>query len=518
MSGARETSLSKLLDAVAPRAVIAAAAAAEIAGAGSLDAMFPDSPTAPAALLESTLPGARLGRWSFLIDRPRAVVALRRAARGTFVTLHPGEKEQPQSFLVRLRAVDVMMQILRRLRADMFNVPRSAPPFLGGLVGYFGYELLHDLERVPELPEDDLRLPDCVLLAADAVLGRDELSATTFAVALGRGQTPTAAHAAAQHGADELAARVTATAPARGSEVPSTPDNDLLSRESVPWRHSLTAAQHGAAVEVIRDRIARGDLYQMNLTMRLSAPCPAAPEALYRHLRRSNPAPFSALLRLPSFSVVCCSPERFLRLDPDGRVETRPIKGTRPRGDSPAADAARCEALRTSDKDRAEHAMIVDLLRNDLGRVCEYGSIRVAEMMALEPYASCWQMVSTVVGRLAPGRDAADVLRAAFPGGSMTGAPKIAAMKLIAELEPVRRGIYSGCLGYFDVRGGCDLNIVIRSLIHHAGVAHVHAGGGIVADSHPDAEFSEAMVKAGPLLRAVEAIRTPDRAAQPTPV
>jgi anthranilate/para-aminobenzoate synthase component I len=231
------------------------------------------------------------------------------------------------------------------------------------------------------------------------------------------------------------------------------------------------------------------------------------PWSLYRRLREVNPAPFASYFELPEVAIASCSPERFLRLEPDRSVESRPIKGTRPRGSGPDEDRSSRARLACSAKDRAENLMIVDLVRNDLGRVCEIGSVDVPELMTIEDYASVFQMVSTVRGRLRADRDAVDLIRATFPPGSMTGAPKIAAMQIIDRLEPMRRGIYSGALGYIDVRGGLDLCVVIRAALVKAGRAYVHAGGGIVADSDPAGEYHETLDKARPLAAALEAER-----------
>jgi para-aminobenzoate synthetase component 1 len=233
---------------------------------------------------------------------------------------------------------------------------------------------------------------------------------------------------------------------------------------------------------------------------------------LYRELRRLNPAPFAAYLELPEGAILSSSPERFLKLGHRRDVESRPIKGTRPRGRTPESDLRLEQELSTSEKDRAENLMIVDLVRNDLGRVCELGSIEVPELQVIERYATVLQMVSTVTGRLRGDRDAIDLLRACFPPGSMTGAPKIAAMQLLDEIEPVKRGAYSGALGYLDVRGGLDLSVVIRALIVQRGRAVLHVGGGIVADSEPVAEYRETLDKARALIAAVVATRASETA------
>jgi para-aminobenzoate synthetase component 1 len=228
-----------------------------------------------------------------------------------------------------------------------------------------------------------------------------------------------------------------------------------------------------------------------------------SPWALYRRLRTSSPAPFAAFLDFPGTVVLSASPERFLRVDAEGRVETRPIKGTRPRGVGPEHDAALGQALVESPKDRAENLMIVDLMRNDLSRVCAPGSVRVAELFALEQYATVHHLVSTIVGQLAPGADALDLLRAAFPGGSITGAPKLRAMEIIAEMERLRRGVYCGSIGYWSVTGELDVSVAIRTAVARAGRVYFSAGGGIVADSDPAEEYQETLDKARGLIAAL---------------
>jgi len=276
-------------------------------------------------------------------------------------------------------------------------------------------------------------------------------------------------------------------------------------------RASLDESDYIAAVEEIRGEIAAGNVYQANLTQRIDLECGESPRfedadlawSLYRGLRRLSPAPFASYLELPEVAIVSSSPERFLSLDRSGAAESRPIKGTRPRGATPDEDARLAKELAESAKDRAENLMIVDLVRNDLGRVCEPGSIEVTELMAIESYATVFQMVSSVTGRLRPACDAVELIRASFPPGSMTGAPKIAAMRIIDGLEPVRRGIYSGALGYLDVCGGMDLSVVIRTLLVREGRIHLHSGGAVVTDSDPRAEYHEALDKIRALLAAI---------------
>jgi para-aminobenzoate synthetase component 1 len=268
-------------------------------------------------------------------------------------------------------------------------------------------------------------------------------------------------------------------------------------------RSSFTHERYLQVVARVREYILAGDIFQANLSQRLEAPYDGDPWALYQRLRLRNPAPFAAYLEAPGLAVLSASPERFLRIETDGAVETRPIKGTRPRGIGPEHDAHLGRALVESEKDRAENLMIVDLLRNDLSRVCRPGSVRVPELFALEHFTTVHHLVSTVVGRLAPGVDAIDVLRATFPGGSITGAPKVRAMEIIAELEPSRRGVYCGSIGYLSVTGAADFSIVIRTFLARHGNMYFSAGGGIVADSEPEAEYLETLDKARALIGAL---------------
>ena len=261
------------------------------------------------------------------------------------------------------------------------------------------------------------------------------------------------------------------------------------------------------AVARVREYIYAGDIFQANLSQRFEAPLAQPPWAFYRTLRRVNPAPFGAFFDVPGAPILSTSPERFLRVSGGGRVETRPIKGTRARGVGPEHDAALGQALTESVKDRAENLMIVDLMRNDLSRVCAPGSVRASELFALERYATVHHLVSTVVGDLAPGFDAFDLLRAAFPGGSITGAPKLRAMEIIAELEPSRRGVYCGSLGYWSTTGEMDTSIAIRTAVVRDGRIYFSAGGGIVADSDPEQEYRETLDKIRATIDALAAER-----------
>jgi para-aminobenzoate synthetase component 1 len=265
-------------------------------------------------------------------------------------------------------------------------------------------------------------------------------------------------------------------------------------------RANFDAVGYREAFGQVQAYLRAGDCYQVNLAQRFEVAAEGDPWAAFRRLRTINPAPFAAYLHVPEVQVLSVSPERFLQVDAAGRVETRPIKGTRPRGREPEADRGLAESLVSSPKDRAENVMIVDLLRNDLGRVCRAGSVRVPELFAIESFPTVHHLVSTVSGELDEGRHALDLLRACFPGGSITGAPKIRAMEIIEELEPHRRGIYCGSIGYVGFDGAMDTNIAIRTLVHSQGRARFWAGGGIVIDSEADAEYQETFDKAAAML------------------
>jgi para-aminobenzoate synthetase component 1 len=286
--------------------------------------------------------------------------------------------------------------------------------------------------------------------------------------------------------------------------VPTYPVTGIEGADRLGLRSTFTHRGYLDAVGRVREYIIAGDIFQANLSQRFQSALTEAPFALYRRLRKRNPAPFAAYLAFDDLAVLSASPERFLRLDEKQRlVETRPIKGTRPRGLGPMHDAALGRALAESAKDRAENVMIVDLLRNDLSRVCRPGSVRVPELFALEQHPTVHHLVSTVLGELAPGADAVDLIRAAFPGGSITGAPKVRAMEVIAELEPTQRGVYCGSIGYISATGAMDTSIVIRTYLTLGGQVYFQAGGGIVADSDVELEYRETLDKARALIETL---------------
>ena len=382
------------------------------------------------------------------------------------------------------------------------------PPFQGGAAGCIAYEWGSTLERLPPLADDDLGIPDVVLGIYDWVIAWDHEQRDAWIISRGLGGRDPAARLRQVLGWLALPPRAPrGGAPSAGPLRPGTgrrgrhPVPDLA---PLPVRSSFDRAGYEHAVERVRQRILAGDVFQVNISQRFEIPVSRSPFELYRALRERHPAAFAALMETDEFAILSSSPERFLQTD-GVRVETRPIKGTRPRGVTPEADRALAAELAGSAKDRAENVMIVDLMRNDLYRVCRPGTVRVPELCVLEAHPTVHHLVSTVEGQLAPDADAVALLRAAFPGGSVTGAPKVRAMEIIAELEPTRRGAYCGSIGYLSVTGAADFNIAIRTAVVRDRIATVSAGGGVTADSDPAGEYDETIAKARGVLAALAA-------------
>ena len=402
------------------------------------------------------------------------------------------------------RTPDEARALLRRHQARPLP---GLPPFQGGVAGYLSYDWGAELERVARPAPDRLtpHLPDVLLALYDWVIAWDHLEEKAWLISTGiegGGRGPSERRAAAR-----------ATWVRERLATPGAPAiRDHPAPVAAPPESNFSRTEYETAVARIRDYIAAGDVYQANLAQRFHAPFTGSALGLYRRLRARNPAPFGAYLESAGAAIASISPERFLRLDPLTRaVEARPIKGTRPRGDSVDRDRALARELLDSEKDRAENVMIVDLLRNDLGKVCRAGTVSVPKLFALESHPTVHHLVSTVTGVLADGSDAFDLLRAAFPGGSVTGAPKIRAMQIIAELERAPRGVYCGAIGYVSVTGAMDFNIPIRTIVLQGGAATFHAGAGIVWDSDPAAEYQETLAKARTMIEALTSPRKTPR-------
>ncbi len=423
------------------------------------------------AWLDTSLPMANLGRYSFLGWEPWLVLTSR--GRECVLEYRSGKREH-----VEADPFKVLRDILQRHRQHSLE---GFPPFLSGGIGYLAYELGRLIERLPGRAVDDLGLPEMAFGFYDQVVAYDHVSGETWlatSTASGEGLT---AEERWERARDALAAS------------PPAYEGNGNGRD-VDFSCGFTRPDYLEAVRRVKEYILAGDIYQANLSQRFSAPISEHPWAIYRRLRRLNTAPFSAYLNFGPVQVCSSSPERFVRIDGD-RVETRPIKGTRHRGRDAAEDRRLAEELLASPKDRAELSMIVDLERNDMGRVCSYGSVQVEEHAVIESYATVHHLVSTVAGQLHPGRDVVDLLRASFPGGSITGAPKIRSMEIIDELEPTARSIYTGCIGYLGFDGRADLNIAIRTMLVKGPQAFFQVGGGIVADSVPEDEYQETLDK-----------------------
>jgi para-aminobenzoate synthetase component 1 len=441
------------------------------------------------ALLESARPG-RNARWTFLSADPMAVLTEPTAGADPFAD-------------ARL--------LLGRLAAgapEGLGDDAIVPPFLGGLMGYLGYELGDVLERLPSPQADDQGLPRLRLALHDWTIAWDRRTGGAWLA--GRALDGDEARLARR--LDEVLGRILGIADGRSTAAGFVDDRPL----ELAFRSSLDRAAYEAGVQAVRERIARGEIYQANLTRRLSTAFDGDPWPLYRRLRTGDPSLFSAFLDVgpgaPGHetargsaparprAILSASPEPFLAVSRDGLVSTDPIKGTRPRGRTREKDRALARELLTSAKDRAENVMIVDVLRNDLGRVCRPGTVRVRRLCRLERTAAVQHLVSTVTGRLAANRDAFDLLGAAFPGGSITGAPKIRAMEILRELEPTRRGPYTGALGWMGPDGAMSTSILIRTLVADGTNLTLHVGGGITWGSDPAAEWEETVAKArGPL-------------------
>jgi para-aminobenzoate synthetase component 1 len=468
--------------------------------------------------LDTASTGSRFGRYSFVTADPVAVVRSRGA-----------ETECLDRTTGTCRAThgDGLVALRQLVAPHVAEPVPGLPPFQGGAAGYIAYDWGLTLERLPAPRYDDLGLPDLVIGLYDWVVAWDHESSRAWLISTGIPEVSTERRRARAGvraafvrqrlvtGDSGLGIRDSGLgsqdskfATQGSQQAPSYPVERGWWSPSLELKSSFTRAGYLNAVARVREYIFAGDIFQANLSQRFEAVTDESAWSFYTRLRKRNAAPFAAFLDFPEVVVVSASPERFLHVSANGRVETRPIKGTRPRGVGPEHDAALGQALAESAKDRAENLMIVDLMRNDLSRVCAPNTVHVSELFSLEHYATVHHLVSTVVGELGPGRDAIDLLRAAFPGGSITGAPKLRAMEVIAELEPSRRGVYCGSIGYWSVTGDLDTSIAIRTAVFQEGRVYFSAGGGIVADSDPEQEYLETLDKARAMIDTLWEPRT----------
>jgi anthranilate synthase component I len=462
-----------------------------------------------AFLLESAEQGQHLGRYSFLGMGARAVATY---ADGRLTVHENGsrfEVEHADPFAAAA-------ELLKGYRPPAMG---GLPPLAGGLVGYFGYDLVRRLEHLPAAPPDDVGLPEMAFLLADTVLVFDHLrhSITVVANSFVDGRDVDGPYERAVARIADVRERLRRPLPAgaAGGYAAAAAPRTV--------RSSMERERYEAGVDRIKEYIHAGDAFQVVLSQRFSVPVEVSPFALYRGLRAVNPSPYMYFIAFDDFALCGSSPEPLITVTGD-HVTTRPIAGTRPRGADAEEDRRLIAELQADEKERAEHIMLVDLGRNDLGRVCTPGSVRVDELMGTELYSHVMHMVSSVSGRLAPGVTATDALKAAFPAGTVSGAPKVRAMQIIDELETVRRGPYAGAIGYLSYGGDLDTCICIRTIVVKDGTAYLQAGAGIVADSEPGREYEETRAKAAALVRAIDlaheefatpAAGEPTRTAQP---
>ncbi|MET9884000.1 anthranilate synthase component I [Streptomyces sp. NPDC006430] len=450
-------------------------------------------------LLESAENGRSWSRYSFVGVRSDATLTVR-DGQAHWIGTPPVGVPVDGDPLDALRSTVQALHTPRDLAGGM-------PPFTGGMVGYLGYDIVRRLERIGEHGVDDLELPELTMLLTSDLAVMDHWDGTVQLIANAIN------HNDLDTGVDEAYADATARLDAMEADLarpaPYTP-KPLPASEAPGFEDGTVSARWGGeqfrvAVEDIKERIRAGEAFQVVPSQRFETPCEASALDVYRVLRATNPSPYMYLFRFENgFDVVGSSPEALVKVE-DGRAMVHPIAGTRHRGATPQEDHELAEELLADPKERAEHLMLVDLGRNDLGRVCEPGSVEVVDFMSIERYSHVMHIVSTVTGRVAEGKTAFDVLTACFPAGTLSGAPKPRAMQIIEELEPARRGLYGGCVGYLDFAGDSDTAIAIRTALLRDGTAYVQAGAGVVADSVPELEDNECRNKAAAVLRAVGA-------------
>jgi anthranilate synthase component I len=446
----------------------------------------------PACLFESVIGGEKVGRYSILAFQPYQHVS----ASGNKVTVYSASGQE------KFTSSDPINDLKKRIVAERGAHLPELPPFTGGAVGYAAYDVVRYTERLEHPPLDDRGLPDLSFSFFDRVVVFDNVTKTMFAVALVRpgcfgGDLP-AAYESARDRVDELVEQLS-----RDTCGLAPADIATGGPPTLNYTSNFLPEEYQDAVRRCVEYIRAGDIFQVVISQRLQVTIECDPFEIYRTLRVVNPSPFMFFLRTPETTLVGSSPEIMCRVL-DGKVTVRPLAGTRPRGATPEEDARLAEELLADPKERAEHVMLVDLGRNDVGRVAQYGTVELSDVMVIERYSHVMHITSNVTAQLAPHRDAFDALRACLPAGTVSGAPKVRAMEIIDQLEPHRRGPYAGAVGYFDFSGNMDTCIALRTLVIQGDQAYVQAGAGIVADSDPATEYQETLNKARGLLKAIE--------------
>jgi anthranilate synthase component 1 len=447
---------------------------------------------AAACLFESVIGGEKVGRYSFLAADPFMQIE----ARGNQVVVTSDEGREA------FTSADPLAELKQRVDAIRSAALAELPPFTSGAVGYAGYDVVRYTEDLPDAPADDRQLPDLAFAFYDQMIVFDHVNKTKVVVAMARldkfGDDLQAAYADAQRRVDALVSRLEAP----GSPLPPA-DIPPFVQPTIAYDSNVTRGQFEQAVETCVEYIRAGDVFQVVISQRLQCEIRCEPFEIYRTLRVVNPSPFMFYLRTPGVTLVGSSPEVMVRVV-QGRVTVRPLAGTRRRGATEQEDRRLAEELLADAKERAEHVMLVDLGRNDVGRVAQYGSVELTDVMTIERYSHVMHISSNVSGQLVEQNDAFDALRACLPAGTVSGAPKVRAMQIIDELEPHRRGPYAGAVGYVDFSGNMDTCIALRTLVVQGTMAYVQAGAGIVADSVPAEEYQETLNKARGLLTAIE--------------
>lgn len=450
-----------------------------------------DNGEGSAGLFESVIGGEKIGRYSFIAIGPRARVV----AWGPRVQWHAGgdvveyHRDDPLAFLSE--------KIGQRKVAELPDLP----PFLGGAIGYAGYDVVRYIEHLPNPPRDDRGLPDLDFGFYDELVVFDNVNKTVTVIALVNAAAETPARQAYDHALErieQLVARLERPLANHGlADIP------LQIAPTLPTHSNFTRSDFESAVERCREYIQAGDIFQVVLSQRFEVDCDCDPLEVYRSLRVINPSPFMFFLRTPHCTLVGSSPEIMARVF-DRVVTVRPLAGTRPRGKTADDDQRLANELLADPKERAEHVMLVDLGRNDVGRVARFGSVRLTDLMVVEHYSHVMHISSSVQGQLRDGLDAMDAFRACLPAGTVSGAPKVRAMEIIDEMEPTRRGPYAGAVGYFDYRGNMDTCITLRTMVMCQGKVYLQAGAGLVADSDPASEYQETVNKAKAMLAAIQ--------------